>query len=112
VNSILPVALTENGPFCRGRKKNHGLEGKGLPLDKLADTLQTLFTTEADQAAKEAGMIQRRRKISDGGFVQTPGQELGGGDRYSRDHCEPRSCGFVSRRRLGFIDLAGGRRAL
>lgn len=48
-----------------------------ITLDKLADTLQTLFTTEADQAAKESGMIQRRRKISGAGFVQTPGQELG-----------------------------------
>ena len=83
-----------------------------ITLDKLADTLQTLFTTEADQAAKESGKIQRRRKISGAGFVQTPGQELGGGDRYSRAHCEPRSCGSVSRRRLGFIDLAGGRRTL
>ena len=44
-----------------------------ITLDKLADTLQTLFTTEADQAAKESGKIQRRRKISGAGFVQTPG---------------------------------------
>jgi hypothetical protein len=40
-------------------------------VDKLAKTLQTLFTTEADTAAKESGMIQRRRKISGAGFVQS-----------------------------------------
>ena len=40
-------------------------------IDKLAKTLQTLFTTEADTAAKESGMIQRRRKISGAGFVQS-----------------------------------------
>ena len=39
--------------------------------------MQTLFTTEADQAAKELGMILRRRKIAGAGFVRTPGQELG-----------------------------------
>jgi hypothetical protein len=42
-----------------------------ITLDKMADTLQTLFTTEADQAAKESGMIRRQRKISGAGFVQT-----------------------------------------
>ena len=42
-----------------------------ITLDTMADTLQTLFTTEADQAAKESGMIRRRRKISGAGFVQT-----------------------------------------
>jgi len=40
-------------------------------IDKLAKTLQTLFTTEADTAGKESGMIQRRRKISGAGFVQS-----------------------------------------
>ena len=40
-------------------------------IDKLAKTLQTLFTTEADTAAKESGMVQRRRKISGAGFVQS-----------------------------------------
>ena len=40
-------------------------------IDKLAKILQTLFTTVADAAAKESGMIQRRRKISGAGFVQT-----------------------------------------
>ena len=35
-----------------------------INIDKLAKTPQTLFTTEADTAAKESGMIQRRRKIS------------------------------------------------
>lgn len=48
---------------------------KGVPmtltLDNLADTLQTLFTTEADKAAEESGMIQRQRKISGAGFVRT-----------------------------------------
>ena len=42
-----------------------------ITTDKLAKILQTLFTTEADTAAKESGMIQRRRKISGAGFVQT-----------------------------------------
>jgi hypothetical protein len=42
-----------------------------ITLDNLADTLQTLFTTEADQAAKDSGMIQRQRKITGAGFVQT-----------------------------------------
>jgi len=42
-----------------------------ITIDKLAKILQTLFTTEADTAAKESGMIQRRRKISGAGFVQT-----------------------------------------
>ena len=32
-----------------------------ITIDKLAKILQTLFTTEADTAAKESGMIQRRR---------------------------------------------------
>lgn len=41
-----------------------------ITLDKMTDTLQTLFTTEADQAAKESGMIRRRRKISGAGFAQ------------------------------------------
>ncbi|HMF36231.1 MAG TPA: hypothetical protein VKF17_06310 [Isosphaeraceae bacterium] len=40
-------------------------------IDKLAKTLQTLFTTEADTAGKESGMIQPRRKISGAGFVQS-----------------------------------------
>jgi hypothetical protein len=42
-----------------------------LTIDQLAGTLQTLFTTEADQAAKESGMIQRRRILTGAGFVQT-----------------------------------------
>jgi hypothetical protein len=42
-----------------------------LTLDKLADSLQTLFTTTADQAAKDSGMIQRQRTITGAGFVQT-----------------------------------------
>ena len=40
-----------------------------VTIDKLAKILQTLFTTEADTAAKESGMIQRRRKISGAGFT-------------------------------------------
>ncbi len=32
-----------------------------ITLDNLADSLQTLFTTTADQAAKDSGMIQRQR---------------------------------------------------
>ena len=42
-----------------------------LTLDNLADTLQALFTTEANQAAKDSGMIQRQRTITGAGFVQT-----------------------------------------
>jgi len=42
-----------------------------ITLDKLADSLQTLFTTTADQAAKDSGMIQRQRTITGAGFVQT-----------------------------------------
>ncbi|HEX4620537.1 MAG TPA: IS4 family transposase [Myxococcaceae bacterium] len=42
-----------------------------ITLDEMAATLQTLFTTEADRAAEQSGMIRRRRKISGAGFVQT-----------------------------------------
>ena len=42
-----------------------------ITIDKLAKILQTLFATEADTAAKESGMIQRRRKIYGAGFGQT-----------------------------------------
>src|SRR5437764_6187099 len=41
-----------------------------ITLDQLADALQTLFTTDADQAAKDSGMIRRRRKLSGADFVQ------------------------------------------
>jgi hypothetical protein len=41
-----------------------------ITLDQLADALQTLFTTDADQAAKDSGMIQRRRKLTGAGFVR------------------------------------------
>jgi hypothetical protein len=42
-----------------------------ITIDKLADSLQTIFTTEADRAAKDSGMIQRQRTITGAGFVQT-----------------------------------------
>jgi hypothetical protein len=42
-----------------------------ITLDNLADSLQTVFTTTADQAAKDSGMIQRQRTITGAGFVQT-----------------------------------------
>ena len=42
-----------------------------LTLDNLAESLQTVFTTAADQAAKDSGMIQRQRTITGAGFVQT-----------------------------------------
>ena len=42
-----------------------------ITLDNLAESLQTLFTTTADQAAKDSGMIQRQRTITGAGFVQT-----------------------------------------
>jgi hypothetical protein len=41
-----------------------------ITLDRLADALQTLFTTEADQAAKDSGMVRRRRKLTGAAFVQ------------------------------------------
>jgi len=41
-----------------------------LTVDQLADALQTLFTTEADQAAQDSGMIRRRRKLTGAAFVQ------------------------------------------
>jgi hypothetical protein len=42
-----------------------------ITLDKLSDSLHTIFTTEADTAAKDSGMIQRQRTITGAGFVQT-----------------------------------------
>ncbi len=41
-----------------------------ININRLADTLQTLFTTEAEQAARDSGMIRRQRKISGAGFAQ------------------------------------------
>jgi hypothetical protein len=41
-----------------------------ITLDQLAEALQTLFTTEADQAAQDSGMIRRRRKLTGAAFVQ------------------------------------------
>jgi Transposase DDE domain len=41
-----------------------------ITLDRLAEALQTLFTTDADQAAKESGMIRRQRKLTGAAFVQ------------------------------------------
>jgi hypothetical protein len=41
-----------------------------LTLDQLAEALQTLFTTDADRAAQESGMIRRRRKLTGAAFVQ------------------------------------------
>jgi hypothetical protein len=41
-----------------------------VTIDQLADALKTLFTTEADQAAKDSGMIRRRRKLTGAAFVQ------------------------------------------
>jgi hypothetical protein len=41
-----------------------------ITIDQLADALQTLFTTDADQAAKDSGMIQRQRKLTGAQFVQ------------------------------------------
>jgi len=42
-----------------------------LTLDQLADALRTLFTTDADQAAKDSGLIRRQRKLTGAQFVQT-----------------------------------------
>src|ERR1700688_4156476 len=42
-----------------------------ITLDNLAEGLQTLFTTTADQAAKDSGMIRRQRTITGAGLVQT-----------------------------------------
>jgi hypothetical protein len=41
-----------------------------ITLDQLADALQALFTSDADQAAKDSGMIQRQRKLTGADFVQ------------------------------------------
>lgn len=41
-----------------------------ITLDHLAEALQRLFTTDADQAAKDSGMIQRQRKLTGAQFVQ------------------------------------------
>jgi hypothetical protein len=41
-----------------------------LTVDRLADALQTLFTTDSDQAAKDSGMIRRQRKLTGAAFVQ------------------------------------------
>ena len=41
-----------------------------ITIDQLADALQTLFTTAADQAAKDSGMIRRQRKLTGAQFVQ------------------------------------------
>jgi hypothetical protein len=41
-----------------------------VTIDQLAEALQTLFTTDADQAAGDSGMIRRRRKLSGADFVQ------------------------------------------
>ena len=37
---------------------------------QLADTLQTLFTTTADQLAADTGLVRRRRKLSGARFAQ------------------------------------------
>jgi hypothetical protein len=42
-----------------------------VTIDQLAEVLQTLFTTDADQAAQDSGMIRRRRKLTGAEFVQT-----------------------------------------
>ena len=41
-----------------------------ITLDQLADALQTLFTTDADQAAQDSGMIRRKRKLTGAQFVR------------------------------------------
>ncbi len=40
-------------------------------LTELATTLQTVFTTDADQAARDAGLIRRARQFTGATFVQT-----------------------------------------
>jgi hypothetical protein len=41
-----------------------------ITLDRLAEALQTLFTTDADRAARDSGMIRRQRKLTGAAFVQ------------------------------------------
>lgn len=41
-----------------------------LTVATLSDTLQTLFTTVAQQASQQAGLIRRRRRLSGPAFVQ------------------------------------------
>src|SRR3954447_6170867 len=40
-------------------------------LAELASALQTVFTTDAEQAAREAGLIRRARQFRGATFVQT-----------------------------------------
>jgi hypothetical protein len=42
-----------------------------IVLSDLADTLQTLLTDEADQAARDTGFLRRRRQFTGATFVQT-----------------------------------------
>jgi hypothetical protein len=42
----------------------------GLTVAKLSDTLQTVFTAAAEQAARQAGLIRRRRLLTGPAFVQ------------------------------------------
>jgi hypothetical protein len=42
-----------------------------LTVPKLADAMQTLLTTVADQAARDAGFIKRQRILTGASFVQT-----------------------------------------
>ncbi len=42
-----------------------------ISVQGLADALQTLLTTIADQAAKDSGFVRRVRKITGAGFVQS-----------------------------------------
>jgi hypothetical protein len=41
-----------------------------ITIAQLAEALKTLFTTDAEQAAKDSGMIRRRRKLTGAAFVQ------------------------------------------
>ena len=42
-----------------------------LVLTELADTLQTLFTTEANALARDTGFVRRQRVFTGATFVQT-----------------------------------------
>jgi hypothetical protein len=42
-----------------------------ITVADLASTLQSVFTTEADEAARASGLVRRRRCLSGAGFVQT-----------------------------------------
>ena len=48
-----------------------------ITIDQLADALQALFTTDADEAAKDSGMIRSRCKLPPGPDSSRPWSFIG-----------------------------------